>query len=133
MEIHRMKYFHALLGYIEELIKNDSKNVFILNRFHITYALFSKYDKEAKELYDKLIERLKKLPVQIFIGKLNKSDIKRRASHSERKEMIWKIHQQKRLKLARVNSLPDLLIPEQETIFKIAKKQGISHTVFQLK
>jgi len=133
VEIHRIKYLHSLLDYIEESIKSNSKNVFILNRFHITYAIFSSYNKEAKKLYDKLVERLRRLPVQIFIGKLNRSDIERRASHSERKEGIWKIHQQKRLKLAGVSSLLELYTKEQETIFKIAKKQGISYTTFQLK
>lgn len=132
METHRIKYLHSLLDYCEELIRGSQKTVVILNRFHITYAIFSRYKKEAKDLYDKLVERLKSLPVHIFIGKLDLNEIEKRANHSERKEEIWRIHQQKRIKWANVNSLFELYKNEQETVFKIAKKQGIPYSFFEL-
>jgi thymidylate kinase len=132
MEIYRINYFHSLLDYCEELINENRRNVIVLNRFHITYAIFSKYNQKTKKLYEKLVNRLKNLPVHIFIGKLSLDKIEQRARHPERKEKIWRIHQQKRVKLANVKSLAELYKNEQEIIFKIAQKQRIPYSIFEL-
>jgi len=133
MEMHRIKYLHSLLDYCKKLIKEDTKTAIVFNRFHITYAIFSKYNNQAKKLYDTLISRLQSLPVHIFIGKIGMNEIEKRASHSERKEKIWRIHQQKRINSAEVNSLYELYKNEQETVFKIAKKQKIPYSIFEFK
>ncbi|HLD06904.1 MAG TPA: hypothetical protein VJC16_05215 [Candidatus Nanoarchaeia archaeon] len=133
MEMHRIRYLHSLLDYCEKLIDGHTKTVIILNRFHITYAIVSEYRKEAKKLYDRLVDRLRGLPVHIFIGRLGLEDIEKRASHSERKDEIWRIHQQKRIKRSNVRSLSELYKNEQEAIFKIAEKQGIPYSVFEFK
>lgn len=130
IDILKIKYLHSLLDYCEELIKDNPKTTIIFNRFHITYPLVSKYNKEAKLLYDRLINRLQNLPVHIFIGILTKEDIEKRASHSERKDKIWGLHQQKRLKFKKVDSLLELYTKEQEEIFKMVQKQGIPYSFF---
>lgn len=133
MEMHRINYLHSVLDYCEELINKDRKTVVVLNRFHISYTILSKYNDKAKKSYDKLINRLKNLPVHIFLGSLDLCEIEKRASHFERKEKIWQIHLQKRINLANVSSLFELYKNEQEKIFYIAKKQEISYSIFKIK
>jgi len=125
IEMHRIHYLHSLLDYCVKLIKENPKTIITLNRFHITYAIFSKFNRKAKKLYDVLMKRLRKLPVHIFIGKLEEREIQKRALHSERKEKIWKIHQKKRLKEFKFDSLLELYKAEQNIILKIAQKQKI--------
>ena len=131
IEKYRINYMHSLLDYCIELIKENPKTIITLNRFHITYAIISKFDKQAKKQYELLIERLKKLPVHIFIGKLSESEIEKKKPHSERKG-IWKIHQQKRLENSKFDSLEELYTTEQKLVFTIAQKQGIPYTIFEL-
>ena len=133
MEMHRIRYLLSVLNYCEELIKEDIRNVVVLNRFHITYPIFSDYGKDAKRLYKRLVDRLKRLPVHIFIGKLSLGEIEERVRHSERKERIWRIHQQRRIERAGVKSLFELYKTEQEIVFKIAEKQGLPYSVFEIR
>lgn len=131
IEKYRIDYMHSLLDYCIELIKKNPKTVIILNRFHITNAIISKFDKQIKKQYHFLIERLKKLPVHIFIGKLSEPEIEKKSLHSERKG-IWEIHQQKRIENSKFNSLQELYKAEQKAVFTIAQKQGIPYTIFEL-
>lgn len=132
IDMLRIQYLHSLLDYCEELLEKNEKTVVILNRFHITCAITSRYNDKPKKLYDKLIDRLRYLPVHTFIGKLSLDNIERRASHSERKEEIWRIHQQKRIRWANARSLFELYKDEQETAFKIIEEQGIPYSIFEL-
>ena len=131
MESHRIRFLHSLLDYCEELIENP-KVVVILNRFHITYAIFSKFEKKAKKLYDRLVWRLSNLPVQIFVGKLSEENIGKRALHPERNDIVWRMHQDKRLQVSGFGTLTELYKEEQKTIFTIAEKQGIPYSIFYL-
>lgn len=94
----RLCFFENLLDYCEECLSENPNAVFILNRFHISYAIFhSQHSQEKQKRYDILLKRLKKLGAFVYVPILEQGDIEHRSVHGERIDPIWKKHLEKRL------------------------------------
>ncbi|MBW2978168.1 AAA family ATPase [Candidatus Woesearchaeota archaeon] len=130
----RLNFMNSILDYIQTTIKKDSSAVFILNRFHISFAILAvKMSKNIASKYNKLIQRIKKLPVKIFVPTIKKHEIEKRSSHKERKEKIWGLHQQKRMKTRNFSNLTEMYVWEQNLILKLLKKQKIPYSAIKIK
>ena len=54
----RLRYMDKVVDYIEEVLKQDDKAVFILNRFHISLIILAeKFDAKLPKGYNKFIKR----------------------------------------------------------------------------
>jgi len=129
----RLNFMNKLLDYIEKILKQDPNAVFILNRFHLTYPRVTDMNKNMLNKYNKLIQRLKKLPVHIYVPILKKHEIEERASHKERKDKVWQLHMQKRLKQRGFSNLTDMYVCEQNKILNFLKKQKIPYSLVRVK
>ena len=129
IESIRIELLLSLLEKIESML-HDEKMIVILDRFHITFALYSKYNRKVERKYDLLISKLKKMKPLLLIGFLNENKITKRVVHKERKDPTWNMWLELKKKLFGFDNLKDLYIEEQKKVFKIAKAQGIPYNKF---
>ena len=123
----RLRYLNLVLDYIEKKIETEKDAIFVLERFHISTLIFEyELPKDFMSEYNRLINRLKKLPVYILISRLKQSEIKERSVHKERNEQ-WNEYLNEKLKLRGFSDLKSLYIAEQKKVFEIAKKQKIPY------
>jgi thymidylate kinase len=132
IDLVKIKYWHLLLDYIEELIKNE-KTMVILNRFHISFKAWAKFDKETRKEYDLLIKKLKKLPIKILILTIDKEEIETKANHIERKELVFQIHRKKRLEASGCKTFKELYDKEQKEYIRIAKNQRLPYEILEFR
>jgi len=130
----RLNYMNKLLNFCKETLGKNEKTIFIFDRFHITYYLFSIMNKEKiPSDYNKIITQLRKLPVYIILPVLDRSLIEERTRHIERKDKLWNFHREKRLKKLGFNNFTDLYIWEQNKVLNLIKKQKIPYSIIELK
>lgn len=124
----RFEYMGRLLDYCEQTLKENPDAIFIFNRFHISLVTTNTtFEKPAG--YEKLIERLRKLPSHIYFTVVDKDKIEERVSHKERKDPLWEWHKQKRLESRGYSTLGELYSDEQDVILKMLKEQKIPYSV----
>ncbi len=105
LSVIRVDFFNIFLDYIQSKLDEDPENDF-----------------NAK--YDKLVARIKKLPVHILIAKLHPFEIRNRMAHRERTDQ-WDQFVKEKLILRGYEDLETLSIEQQETFFITAEEQGI--------
>lgn len=128
----RLTFMNRLLDYCEKILK-EKDALFIFNRFHISLMVIAvNMDAETVKGYKKLVNRLKKLPVHIFVPILDKEEIEGRAIHRERTDEIWQLHLKKRLRHRGYSRLEDMYAQEQDEILKLLKKQGIPFSTVRI-
>jgi deoxyadenosine/deoxycytidine kinase len=127
----RLDFFNRFLDYVEKKLSEENA-VFILERFHISLKIIEwDHDKDFEGGYDRILSRIKELPVHILIPKLNESQIKERASHRERNKE-WSDYLNEKLRSRGFSDLVSLYVAEQKEIFDIAEKQGIPYSTLKM-
>ncbi len=129
----RLDFFGKLLDYSEQIIKEDPTAVFIISRFHISYAIFCLTPYSQNQQYKQIIERISRLPAQLYIPVVETADIEQRSSHKERTEKIWQYHLQKRLEQKNFKSITEMYETEQRKILQLAQEQEIPFIIIKQK
>ncbi|MBI4150170.1 AAA family ATPase [Candidatus Woesearchaeota archaeon] len=131
----RLDFMNVFLDYCEDVLHKNSKAVFILDRFHLSFFYLAvqgkgekKLDKKLEKDYAKVIERLRQLPVHLYLPLLHQNQIEDRSSHKERIDETWKLHLQKRLAATGFSTLTDMYVATQKILVNMAEKQGIPYT-----
>ena len=121
-----------LLDYAVKVLNDDPNAVFVISRFHISFSSISlETDPGLDDDYRLLIEKLKKLPVHIFVLLLENDEIERRSLHHERNR-VWKEHLSKKLNKSKFGTLKEMYADEQKKILKLLKEHGIPYTKMKL-
>ena len=130
----RLNFYENFLSYCEDIIQKDSNALFLVNRFHISYKLYTKLDDEqSQKRYVNILERIKNLRPHIIVPLLEKEHVEKRTSHIERVDPIWQQHLQKRLEQHGFTNLHDMYTAEQEKIKKMLAEQAISYDLINFK
>ena len=118
----RLELFEKVADLLEREMRKKER-VFILERFHLSLKVLD-YAKDAglTKRYGKLIERLKKLPVHVFLL------TKRKESHEERGK-DWKSYLVWKRKAAGALTIKEMYAKERALFLKLAKSQGIPYTL----
>ncbi len=128
----RIEFMKIFINYMEQVLNDEPEAIFLLNRFHLsTYKAHISKDVKLRKEYDPILEHLKKLPVHIFILKLNPDEIEKRSMHAERPD-TWKKHQQEMIKKEGFSNGTERYLDEQEIIIEAAREQGIPFSVIKL-
>lgn len=128
LERERLSLYHKVLDHAEDMLAKDPDSIFLLNRFHISLKIFGVYSEpEMLASYDRLLERLKALPVSTIIPVMDDSLIESRSIHKERLDPIWKMYLERKLKLFGCSDLVELYSKEQKRILALAETQGIPY------
>lgn len=128
----RLSFMDNFLTYCESILAAKDNAVFILNRFHLTYYFITARNPDADPRYQKILERLRTLPVHIYVPQVSDDEIERRAAHIERKDPIWSEHLQKRLAQRGFSTLRDMYSDEQHRTEALLKEQGIPYSLIRV-
>ncbi|MFA6908676.1 MAG: hypothetical protein WC289_02190 [Patescibacteria group bacterium] len=122
----RLELMESMIEYVEKTIYEHTDSVFVFNRFHISFLLFNTVPHD-RQRYDALLSRLRTLPTMIFVPTLSEVEIGERTQHRERKDVVWKQHQKKRMYTGGFDSLTSMYDAEQAQIKKLLQEQNIPY------
>jgi hypothetical protein len=129
----RLYFMEQFLNYCETIIQHNSNAVFVLNRFHLSYAVFTLLsDKKSQERYTAIVEKLLHLSSCVYIAVLDEQLIESRSTHIERVDPLWKIHLQNRLARSGFSTLRELYSSDQRKIISLAQAQGLPFELTQI-
>lgn len=133
LQSERISLYHKVLDHVEATLISHPDSIFILNRFHLSLKVFGSFsDPKFTAEYERLLERLKNLSVLMLIPTLEESLIESRSIHSERKDPVWKMYLERKLKLFNCTNLIELYSKEQKRILEIAKEQGVPYQALKV-
>ena len=91
----RLDLTERLVAYMHETLAQDPDAAFVLNRFHVSHAVWRaelKADVPAlEERHRRLVESMRALPLRIFQTLLPETNADARASHIERRDRAWEV------------------------------------------
>lgn len=129
----RLKFMDMFVDYIEQTLKEDKNSIFVLNRFHLsTYMAHVSKGKKLLKLYNRVVKKLKQLPVHIFLLTLKSKDIEHRSAHSERPE-TWVKYQKAMMKKEGFKTRTERYLNEQKLMLEAAKKDKIPYSNIKIK
>ena len=128
----RLKFMKMFADYMKLTLKEEPESIFVLNRFHLsTYMAHLSKNPKLRKDYEKVVNGLKKLPVHIFLLKLDSDQIEQRSVHSERPD-TWVKYQRQMMKKEGFSSRTKRYLNEQRLMLEAAKKDGIPFSVIKL-
>lgn len=121
----RLQFMHRFLDYVEEKLHREWNDLLILERFHLSHKILEwEFENGFEREYDRLLSRLKKLPVLVLIAELSLSEIEERMYHRERSEQ-WNQFIEDKLALRGFDDLKRLSVDQQEQYLALVREQGI--------
>src|SRR4051794_31720054 len=88
----RLDLTERLVAYMHETLAQDPDAAFVLNRFHVSHAVWRaelKADAALESRHQSLVESMRSLPLRIFQTLLPEATADARASHLERRDRAW--------------------------------------------
>ncbi len=128
----RIEFMNLFLDELEKNLEQKKEAIFILERFHLSMKILEwEFEKNFDIEYQKIVERVKKLPVHVLISELRGKQIKERMHHRERSRQ-WREYCEEKLVLRGFADLESVSIAQQEALFKAAQEQGIPYSSVQV-
>jgi thymidylate kinase len=129
----RLKFMKLFVEHIRQKIGQDDETVFLLNRFHLsTYITTIVKRPDLEREYDEIIERLRGLPIHIFILHLDEHEIDAKSRHSERSS-AWQKHRQEALENDKFRNGLERHVWQQTSIMEAARRQQIPYSVIKFR
>jgi thymidylate kinase len=128
----RIKFMKHFVDYITETLREDQDAVFLLNRFHLSAYVFTIIQQPKLEAeYEEIINRLRTLPVYVFMLQLDKNEIEERSLHPER-SAAWRKFQQQIAQREGFRGKLERYISQQRLMLEAAKRQQIPYSLIKL-
>lgn len=128
----RLNLLDSFTDFMAEVLKQEAESIFLLNRFHLSnYMAHISKDKNLEPQYQKIVKKLRKLPVHIFLLQLSAEEIDRRSSHTERPHS-WKKYQKLMVKKEGFVNRVERYLNEQKLMLNEAKKDRLPYSVIHL-
>ncbi|MCG8333968.1 MAG: AAA family ATPase [Proteobacteria bacterium] len=128
----RIEFMNLFLDELEKNLEQKKEAIFILERFHLSMKILEwEFEKNFDIEYQKIVERVKKLPVHVLISELRGKQIKERMHHRERSRQ-WREYCEEKLVLRGFADLESVSIAQQEALFEAAQEQGIPYSSVQV-
>jgi thymidylate kinase len=127
----RVKFMKLFVNYVRDIVSQDEKAVFLLNRFHLSaYAMTIIQQPKLEKEYDEIINILRTLPVHVFILQLDENEIEKRSLHPERSG-AWEKFQQQIVKKEGFRDRLQRYIWQQRLMLEAAERQRIPYSVIK--
>ncbi len=128
VSVVRVDFFELFLNHLERKLKEEADTLFIIERFHLSMKILEwEFEKDFDHRYEKLVSRIRKLPVHILITRLELPEIRKRMLHRER-SCQWSEFCREKLKLRGFDNLELLSIDQQQKYFSLAEEQGMPYS-----
>jgi thymidylate kinase len=128
LQVKLMKLF---VSYVTDILNRDEDAVFLLNRFHLSaYVLAITKQPKLERDYDEVINALRRLPVHVFILRLDENEIATRSLHPERSS-AWQKFQQQIVEREGFRDRLERYLWQQRLMLDRAEKQQIPYSVIK--
>lgn len=127
MDRQRMSLMESMIAYIDEVLAEDSDAVFLLNRFHISFALSNQTPSLVRR-YARLLDQLRALRILVIVPVLREDDLYR-VRHPERRELAWRRFLGWRQESASEPSMEAFYARQQERILALLREQGLPYVL----
>ena len=128
----RIEFMNLFLDELEKNLEQKKDAIFILERFHLSMKILEwEFEKDFDAEYQKIVERIKKLPVHMLIAELKEVEIRDRMHHRERSRQ-WREYCEEKLVLRGFRDLESVSISQQKAFFQAAQEQGIPYSTVQV-
>ncbi len=125
----RMSLMQRVVDHIEHSLSESPRNLFVLNRFHISYLVFAR--SPDMQAYDALLARLRKFAVLVLVPQLAPAVVAERALHVERVDPLWRIHLDKRLAQSGFRDLAAMYTAEQDKVRQMLATQQLPYEIME--
>ncbi|MBU2513906.1 AAA family ATPase [bacterium] len=128
VSVVRVDFFELFLDHLEKKLKEDKNVLFLIERFHLSMKILEwEFERDFEKRYERIISRIRQLPVHILIAKLEPAEIRKRMHHRERSSQ-WEEFVEEKLILRGFDDLEQLSIDQQQRFFSLAEQQGMPYS-----
>jgi hypothetical protein len=123
----RLQLMQGMLRHVEAVLATEVKALFLLTRFHLSYALLG--GDERGPAYAQVVDRLAALGAEVWTPVVSEAAIAARAAHPERRDPRWQAHLQRRLALSGHDDIASMYAAYQQSMLDIMATQPVTHRV----
>lgn len=124
----RLQFMDALVSHMQRVLSSDAEAMFVLNRFHVSYAMWRTMDGSVdgalQEAHNRLVARLHALPLQLFHVVVDERDIEARSRQMEAKDRASTAFLQHRIRGSPGRTLVSAVLREQQLMSRILEQDG---------
>jgi hypothetical protein len=127
----RLDLTERLVAYMHDTQSQDRDAAFVLNRFHVSHAVWRaelKVDTPAlQERHQRLVDSMRSLPLRIFQTLLPEADADARASHLERRDRAWEAFLAQRVAYHGETSAGQSYLSQQDAMSAVLERDGLPY------
>ena len=124
----RLDLTDRLVAYMHETLAQDPDAAFVLNRFHVSHAVWRaelNADAALESRHQRLVESMRSLPLRIFQTLLPKANADARASHLERRDRAWEAFLAQRVAFHGEASAGQSYLSQQDAMSAVLERDGL--------
>ena len=121
----RLQFMQGMLEHIETVLAAQPDALFLLTRFHLSYALLGGDGEDPA--YLQVVARLAALGTEAWVPIVPADAIAARAAHPERRDPRWQAHLQRRLAQAGHADLSTMYVDYQQAMLALLARQPLAH------
>jgi hypothetical protein len=126
----RLDLDDRLVAYAAETLQRDPDAAFLLNRFHVSHAVWRRElhaDPSLEARHDRLVDAMRQLPVRIFQTLLPEVNADQRTGHVERREVAWQRFLEERIAYHGDASSGQSYLAQQQAMTQILERDGLPY------
>ena len=119
---------NSLVAYMHETLAQDPDAAFVLNRFHVSHAVWRaelKADAALESRHQRLVESMRSLPLRIFQTLLPEANADARARHVERRDRAWEAFLAQRVAYHGEASAGQSYLAQQDAMSAVLRRDGL--------
>src|SRR4029078_3870324 len=114
---------------MHDTLAQDPDTAFVLNRFHVSHAVWRaelKADAPAlEERHERVVDSMRSLPLRIFQTLLPEANADARASHLERRDRAWEAFLAQRVAYHGEASAGQSYLSQQDAMSAVLQRDGL--------
>jgi thymidylate kinase len=126
----RLDLAERLVAYMHETLAQDPDAAFVLNRFHVSFAVWRaelRADAALEQRHQRLVESMRSLPLRILQTMLPEANADARASHVERRDRAWEAFLAQRVAFHSEASAGQSYLSQQGAMSAVLSRDGLPY------
>lgn len=132
----RLDLTERLVAYMHETIAQDPDTAFVVNRFHVSHAVWRaelKADRQdLEQRHRRLVDSMRSLPLRMFQTLLPEANADARASHLERHDRAWEAFLAQRVAYHGEASAGQSYLSQQEAMTAVLRRDGLPYRAVEV-
>jgi hypothetical protein len=126
----RLDLAERMVAYMHDTLAQDDSAAFVLNRFHVSYAVWRaelKADASLEVRHQRLVDSMRSLPLRVFHALLPEANADARASHLERRDRAWESFLAQRVAFHGEASTGQSYLTQQDAMSAVLQRDGLPY------